>query len=147
MIILTLNDGKLAEPVQQSMLVLVEDQNDSMKWHFSCFQVFNFQGHLNNARILTLIYRYSRIPALPINTQSARKQPSSASACKINSNRLGRGTIRSGMYNDRQNISKISSHKKKTMTLHELKLALSYKKYVLIAQNKCSRSAISRYKV
>ncbi|CAL8106930.1 unnamed protein product [Orchesella dallaii] len=29
MIILTLNDGKLAEPVQQSMLVLVEDQNDN----------------------------------------------------------------------------------------------------------------------
>ncbi|ODN06167.1 Cadherin-23 [Orchesella cincta] len=29
MIILTLNDGKLAEPVQQSLLLLVEDQNDN----------------------------------------------------------------------------------------------------------------------
>lgn len=29
MILLTLNDGHLAEPVQQSMLLLVEDQNDS----------------------------------------------------------------------------------------------------------------------
>jgi hypothetical protein len=29
MIILTLNDGKLSEPVQQSMLLLVEDSNDN----------------------------------------------------------------------------------------------------------------------